>query len=384
MVKMYTAFTNQIDNPEAAVREILEQLKLEENKLKNTIGIVHFYYEFVETEGCKAIVEALPFELVGCVSSYVGINKQYGDIALTVTMLTSDDVNFSIRTIEGINGKSIEQVGDEVVQMCKELCIEEKPKLIMPFLSMATSFTADNLIDIVNTLPDQPPFFGTIGFDMSIVVASNTSTHCTLVNGKISPDTHVYVAFYGNFEPKFHVTSAFFEFQSGSVDVTDVSGNILKTLGGMPALEYLTKQGIMMDKSIRLLPAILTYPNGTKVVRAFLGVVEGTQFIRASSFIKPGAKITFAHLDSDKTVASAAHLVKEITKTKANNAIMHSCAARAMALGTKYFAEAEKIDENATFNYSLAYSGGEICPIWDNEGEMINTLHGYTIVACTF
>jgi hypothetical protein len=45
LIKLYTAFTKEIDG-KAAVREICEQLNPAENALKNTIGIMHFYCEF--------------------------------------------------------------------------------------------------------------------------------------------------------------------------------------------------------------------------------------------------------------------------------------------------------------------------------------------------
>jgi hypothetical protein len=387
---MYTAFTKQIDDPEIAVREILEQLKPEENKLKNTVGIVHFYYEFVETDVCEAIAAAMPFEVVGSVSSYVGITEQYGDIALSVTMLTSDDVNFSVKAIEGVNAKSVEQIADEVAQMY----VGEKPKLVMPFLALTPHFTGDNLVDTVNALPEPFPLYGTIAFNMSMT----ENTHFTMINGKTPLDTHVFVAFYGNIEPKFHVTNAFFDFdenfQSDFATITEASEAVLKSVDGIPTLKYLMEQGIISKPdSLVVLPAILIYPNGTNVVRAFPGMVEGTDFFWATGSMKTGAKIKFAHLDGEKTLVSAEHLMKELVESKENVVLMHSCAARAWSLGTKYFAEAQKIAEcadeykeanNVPLNYSLAYSGGEICPVWDKDGKMVNTLHNYTLVACTF
>ncbi|MDR2694924.1 MAG: hypothetical protein LBC79_00900, partial [Deltaproteobacteria bacterium] len=114
MIKLYTALTKEIDDAAAAVGEIIGQLKPEENALKNTIGIVQFHHEFAETGVYQAIVEALPFEVVGCVSTFIGICGQYGDFSLSVTMLASDDVNFSIRTLEDLDTKPREQIFQEI------------------------------------------------------------------------------------------------------------------------------------------------------------------------------------------------------------------------------------------------------------------------------
>ena len=128
MHKFYTAFTKEIDNPEAAVRDITEQLKPEENMLKNTVGIVHFYYEFAETGVCRAIADALPFELVGCVSSYSATNGGYGDIFLSVTMLTSDQAEFSVKILEDMDAKPREHISREITRLFEELCLEKNPK----------------------------------------------------------------------------------------------------------------------------------------------------------------------------------------------------------------------------------------------------------------
>jgi hypothetical protein len=389
MVKMYMAFTNQIDDPEEAVREVLEQLKLEENKLKNTIGIIHFYHEFVDTEVCKAVADALPFDVVGCVSAYVGTDERYADVALTVTVFTGDDVSFSVKAIDGISGKSKEQITEEVTRMCAELCAKEAPKLVMPFLSMGPYFSGDDLVDAVNALPEPFPLYGSIVFN-----TDQEKGHHVLVDGKISSDVHVYVAFYGNFEPKFHITTAFFDFQGTSADVTDAEGTVLKAVNGMTTLQYLREQGMVPADETAItaswtIPAILTYPNATQVVRAFPGLVEGTEFAWATGFIKTGARISFAHLDGDKTVASAALMIEKLVASKKTNVIIYSCAARAWSLGTEYDAEMKKIAEcvkvaGAPFNFSLAYTGGEICPVWDKDGKMINILHNCTLTACAF
>jgi hypothetical protein len=145
--------------------------------------------------------------------------------------------------------------------------------------------------------------------------------------------------------------------------------------------------------AIWAMPAILTYPDGTNVVRAFLGVVEGTEYIYSTGAMKAGAKIKFAYLDGNKTLDSAEKLFEEVKQANENGIIAYSCAARAWSLGAKYFAEAKKIAECAEdFNkthdtplrYSVAYSGGEICPVTDKDGKQVNVLHNYTLISCSF
>lgn len=397
MTKLYTAFSREMDDPEVAVPQICAQLDLEKNMLKNTVGIVHFCYEFVDTGVLQAIADALPFELAGCVSSYTAIGGVYGDAAISVTMITSDDDDFSIHVMEGIGGKSAEQIESEITQLFTALAENKQTKMVLPFMVPLQHFSGDALVACVNALPMPLPIFGTLAYNLDSI----DGTNYVMGNGKISDDIFAFVAFSGGMEPKFHVTTALaYDDDFGETgNITEASGPVLKAVNGMPALSYLKKRGmIASDNSVVgsgmwAVPAILTYPNGTKTVRAFLGVVEGTESIFATGSMEAGAQIKFAYLDGDKTIASAEKLIQTLTESKQNDIIAYSCAARAWSLGASYFAETQKISECADeylrvngepLNYNLAYSGGEICPVIDNDGKLINMLHNYTLIACTF
>ena len=396
MTKLYTAFTKEIDDAEAAVRDVFEQLDPAKNALKNTIGIMHFYYEFVDTGVCRAIIDALPFELAGCVSSYTASDKAYGDIAMAITMITSDDVEFSVRTIEDVSIKSRDVLSDEVAQLCNDLCANEIPKMVMPFIPPLQHYGGDDFVSAVNMLKEQFPVFGTISFNTEGVSGQNY----VVGNGNVA-SSFAFVAMYGNIETVFSVTTAFaFDDSFGGVaEITESEGHVLKKINGMGALSYLKEQGIVTSdnlvsgSAVWAVPAVLTYPNGTKIVRAFLEIVEGTEHIVSSGKMEIGTKIKFAFLDGDKTLASAEKLLDELNETKRNGIIAYSCAARAWSLGAKFFAEAQRIAEcsekylsnhGESLIYSVAYSGGEICPVTDSNGRLVNALHNYTLVACSF
>ena len=391
MVKFYTSFTEEVDDPETAVQEILEQLNLKENMLKNTIGIVHFYHEFANENAWEAIAQALPFPLAGCVSSYLGSCGKNSEIALSVTMLTSDDVYFSVKTIEGIAAKSREELSVEITQLCAEFCEKEPPKLILPFLTSLPNFSGDDLMETVNALPKKIPFFGTMAINMD----NFAGPHFVVGGKKMSPEMYSFVAVYGNVQPKFHVTSSFVfdEFPGEASKITDADKSMLKMVDGISAVEYLKKQGLLTsDNQVSsrnagfwAVAAILLYPDDTRVVRAFLGIVEGTEYISATGHMKNGAKIMFAHLDGEKTLKSAEQLIEDLARNSKNDFLAYSCIARAWSLGTNFSAEAKKIaDFSKGLKYNVAYSGGEICPVFDKNGNMINTLHNFTFIACTF
>jgi len=94
MIRMLTAFTREIDDIDAAVAEILKPLDLQKQRLKNSVGILMFHPSFLETGVIKAVSEALPFDSIGCTTSYLAAPGAIADMMLTVTVLTSDDVAF--------------------------------------------------------------------------------------------------------------------------------------------------------------------------------------------------------------------------------------------------------------------------------------------------
>jgi hypothetical protein len=96
MIKMLTACTSELDFPDEALDEILSQLDIENALLKNAAGIVHCGYTFVESGFVRWLCERLPFEVVGGTTLACMARDEYGSDVLSIAVLTSDDVAFSV------------------------------------------------------------------------------------------------------------------------------------------------------------------------------------------------------------------------------------------------------------------------------------------------
>ena len=397
MIKMFTAFTTEIDDSQQAAAEILEQLKPQEHQLKNTIALVFFHYEFAINDNLQKFLKALPFELAGCMSTYMGTNGQHGDVAITVTMFTSDDVTFKVKTIENVKDKNIQQMREEVTATCKDFCKDETPKLIIPFLSASPLFCGNDLMNAVNKYNKKLMLFGMHVFNIDGV----PDTSFVLADGKLSSDMCAMIAFYGNVNPKFRINTsiAFSESFGETAEITDAELSTLKTVNGIPALDFLKKKGLITPDNIHntaslmAVPAILTYKNGTKVSCAFTGIDEQKGYAITARTLEKGAKIVLSQLDGKKTFESARSMVREIKEVKENDFLAFSCAARVWSIGSNLFSEMQVIEEGAKeyeneygvpLNYNIAYSGGEICPIPNGDGVFMNMVHNYTLVVCTF
>ena len=399
MVKLYAAFTKELDNPEAAVREITEQLKPSETVLKNAVGIVQFYYEYTETGVYEALVEALPFDLVGCATTSIGASGRYGDLAMSVTLITSDDVNFTVRTFHDMDKKSREIITEETTLLFAELSKSEKPKMVLSFMSMYQHFSGDDLIAAADALPETLPLFGTLAFSDE----GRQEANVVVSGGEISSNIMAFIAFYGNFEPKFRIHTAFDydEAFGEDAEITDADGAVLKTVNGMSSVDFLIKQGVITDRSVITgdtnvvgsIPAILTRQDGSKVARAFLGLVDGEpDYVYSAGHIDVGSKISFSCMDSEKTLLGAEKLMTDISASNERNFIAFSCAARAWSFGSLYLDEVKKMAQsyekyrktNMPIEYCISYSAGEICPIVNMNGKLVNALHNYSLISCSF
>ncbi|MDR0439593.1 MAG: hypothetical protein LBI59_01205, partial [Candidatus Accumulibacter sp.] len=128
--------------------EILVQLNLEERRLQNSVGILTFHPEFMETGIIKAVSEALPFDSIGGTTSaavVAGVMEESGEPMLSVTVLTSDDVKF----MAGVSGR----VGDDPQASVQELYSRiappsmGKPSMFFMLATILDKVGADDVIE---------------------------------------------------------------------------------------------------------------------------------------------------------------------------------------------------------------------------------------------
>ncbi|MDR0645490.1 MAG: hypothetical protein LBG46_00415, partial [Elusimicrobiota bacterium] len=100
MIKTLTAYTLEIDDSKKAVAEILSQLDMGKNLLKNSVGIISCYSEFIETGVVEALSESLPFEVIGYTTLSGCVRGVSSRLMLSIAVLTSNDVSFSCAVSE--------------------------------------------------------------------------------------------------------------------------------------------------------------------------------------------------------------------------------------------------------------------------------------------
>ncbi|GHV28003.1 hypothetical protein FACS1894167_04000 [Synergistales bacterium] len=382
MIKMLTAYTNELDDVDAAVAEVLGQLDIERNLMRNSVGITYFYSEFLETGVVKALSDALPFDVVGGTTSDVALPGVMGNLTLALTVLTSDDVTFRAGTSAPVTGDAVEPMKELYSRLAPSA--SETPALLLTVAPVTPNVSGDDLIEALDSVSGGVPVFGTLAFTHN----PDFSGIYTCFNGVWSSDSVTLIALYGDVRPEFFRTSTPEErVVSHKAVITRSVGNEVWEINGKSAIDYLESLGIVARGNVAgvaSIPFVITMKDGSRVVRSPYKMLDNGH-ISFYGAMPEGSEVGFSNFEMDFVTSSARDtLTAAAENPRSRNMLLFSCIARKWTLGAQFHAEMEAIagclDES--FTYLLMYSGGELCPARNGKGELVNRFHSYTTIAC--
>jgi small ligand-binding sensory domain FIST len=382
MIKMITAFTEEVDDADAAAAEVLEQLDLEHQLLANSVGIIHCFSDFAESGVVKAVSEKLPFDTAGSVTISVSASLKLSEIGLSVTVLTSDDVRF----VSGVSPAVEDSVDVPLTELYNKISAEpgEKPAMLMPFIPFLVNVGGDEFIEKLDALSGGVPAFGTL----AISHEPDYSRSYVLYNGEYYPASMALVALAGNVAPEFLSVSVGDEnILKQKAVVTGVNRNILQSVNNMPAVNYLESIGIVKGgdvSGLQSMPFIIYLEDGSTLIRACIGGTGDGSLILCGA-VPVNSTIALSTMGFEDVVTSTDAKVREaLAAAKGRGGIlMYSCAGRNWCLGMQPLAEHEKVKEClAGTPYHFVYSGGEIFPARIGDGRVVNHLQNDSLIIC--
>ena len=381
MIKSFTASTCQIDDAEAAIAEITAKLDFETKLLKNTLGIISCFSEFRETGVLKAICDALPFDCIGTSSCICATGGEVDQIILAITVLTSDDCFFDTAVIPVTHEDYKDSI--RAVISAQRRRIKEKPTLILGYFPLMNNLSGDIILSELDSATEGIPIFGTMAVDHK----TDYSTAITIRNGDTYREAIVIGAVYGNLKVAFEIASLDEnKIMTQTAIITGSEGNILTGVNGKTALEYLGEIGLKREdlmSGVGITPLVVDHRDGTKPVARAVFTLTHEGRVVCGGAMPVNATLALGRInmhDVLDTTEKALHTLIE----KDCVILSYSCIARYLTLGVNYTAEAEKIIEVAgdEANYLFAHSGGEICPLPDENGKLVNYFHNFTNVFC--
>lgn len=388
MIKAFTAHTNEIDDVEAAVAEILQQLDLDgENALlESTVGIVSCYAEYIESGVWKALCEKLPFEVLGTTSIANMADGELGDTMLALMVLTSDELRFATAVSEPILTEGKEPLRAVYGQALEKL--PGKPALMLSFAPLLHNFGSDFYVESMSEISGGVPNFGTLAVD------HNADYHDSnvLMNGGAWTDRIAILLIYGDIEPVFYVGNISQEKVFPEKCMVSASqGNQLQTVNGKPVVDYLLGLGLAKNEEgdiagINSFPLIVDYNDGTTPVARVMFALTPEGHAVCGGNIPVGATLSIGSFDADEIAATTKRTLQNALDGKKHSVLlMYSCIGRYFAQGFDTTAEFGQLLEplaDAGVAYMGAYSGGEFSPVYGKDGQSVNRNHNNTFVIC--
>ncbi|MDR1509318.1 MAG: FIST C-terminal domain-containing protein [Synergistaceae bacterium] len=389
MIKALTAYTSEVDDVEAAVSEILEQLNTGRGLLKNSVGILACYADFIGSGVVRDICAALPFDVVGSTTLGNAVPGSKDRIMLSLMVLTSDDVSFSVGLTAPLTREEEEALKfayDEAASGS----IHGKPALILCFAPLLMNVSGDFFADSMSRISGETPLFGMLSVDHNSDYHESRVIH----NGMAYADRCAFVLVNGDIEPRFFIGSLAMKMRFGrECVVTESQGNQLHTVNNIPVTDYLLSLGLKKNddgtiSGINAFPFIVDYNDGSATVvrSAFATTPEG--YAVCGGNLPEGVTMTVGSLDADDVLETTAEAVSSAISAKRPEClIIFSCVGRYYTMGYDPMSEIEKIQsilDGTDIPYYVAYSGSELCPVsGPNSGNStVNRNHNDTIVIC--
>jgi hypothetical protein len=400
MIKLLNAYTQELDDPGKAVREILEPLDIKNSLLKNSVALLFCNVKFIETGIAEAVYKSLPFDVVGCTSLYFGLPAVAGapavcgDVILTVTILTSDDIDFITGVSGALNEKNVEECVHDLYHHTSS-SLGEPPALVFAFPPTILNVTGDAMAAILYRVCEDIPVFGSLALDMNtrILYPKTIFKAAGPDSGESGTfgDRMALLLFRGQVKPRFF--HSFFpekSILSWDAVITEAEENRIISINNRSALSFMKDMGFFQDgmyDSFLVYPLVVEYPNNeTNIV--VLQDISHEGHLMCSRKVKTGGILNLGAVTADTVLESAKAMARELKNgDSGTNFIMFSCFLRNVVLGGSSQAEFELVCKELDAypgSWLFINSGGELCPGYTEKGELENRFHQYALIACQF
>jgi len=383
MIQMMTAFTEEVDEVEDGLAEILGQIDLGALK-KNSVGLVTCHSDFANTAFLGALCGKLPFDIIGMTT--MASANQYGQsmYALSLTVLTSDDVVF-VTSQTGPLG--LNDYREKIEAGYKDAAekLNNQPSLIFSFFPFIKELSGAPIHKCFDEICKGIPFWGSVATNIDV-----SYDRCyTFRNDNIDKDSLVMLLMCGNVEPEFIAISMPGKNISKTRGrITSSDGCLLRGINGIAPMKYLESLGVIVMKDASITTPLMVYYEGsTEPVALTVYNVYDDGSLLCGGEMTEGASVAVGEITTESILGSAGEGMDRLIKTgKHNCALMLPCVSRYVMLAPNRSDElkliAGKLENGRLMSYMAGYAGGEICPVRDETGVLRNRFHNFSFTVC--
>ncbi|MDL2218566.1 FIST C-terminal domain-containing protein [Christensenellaceae bacterium OttesenSCG-928-M15] len=389
MMQAISAYTLEIDEPAAALKEIRAQLEGQLDPCGSTVGILQCDPEFIESGVVAHLCGELNFPIIGGTCAGQATNAVAADFMLTLLVLTGDDVEFVSGRTLGLS----EDLFGATARSYQEVSAgrTEQPKLIIAFPPIIEEFAGDWYVDAFERQCGKAPVFGSLAVDDAITVYDRCAT---VLNGEILKNEMAYLLVYGEVSPRFFIATVPGESTLPEKGIiTRAQDNIVYEINHMRAIDFFERVGLaengVLRRGVDFVPFLMTVKSAAgederPFVRALIRFNDdGSATCRGAMY--EGATFTIGSNAGADVLSSTGETIARLNEERdVHAALLFSCIVRRMTLGADSLRELKQIQSmiRPDIPFMAAYSGGEIAPTAVHADGAVNRFHNYSFIAC--
>jgi len=382
---MLTAYTEEVDEIEDGIAEILEQVDLGALR-KNSVGMVVCHCDFVSSGFIAKLRARLPFDLIGMTTMTSATGPELGMYALALTVLTSDEVAFETAMSASLDTDGYEREVRAAYSGCAKK-LPGDPELIVALLPFLKRPNGAELHRVLDEACRGAPIWGGVathtdtGFDRCYVFR----------NGEREKGCMALLLAHGPISPEFIVVSMPLQnIRENRGKITKSDGCVLKEINGLPTIKYLETIGIVIMENAPVTTPLMVYYEGIpEPVALAIYAVNGDGSISCGGEVTEGASVAVGEITTNSVMASAKEgMDRALGSGRRGGALLLPCISRSIMLDPNHDDELElvaaAVGNGKVLPFMAGYSGGELCPVRDNAGVLRNRFHNFTFSVCVF
>ena len=398
-MKTAVAITPEIDDVELAVKELASQIREKLQLERNSIGIAYCDADMDVARLGELLRTELGIDIIG-LTTIAAIERHtgYNDMGVLLSVLTADDVTFSIGSTGRLDSDSFPDVIRKTYAKTRAE-ISDDPKLILALAPYIEGISSDHYVEILDEVSGSVPVFGGVATDHF-----DLKHQRTFYNGQEYSRGLVFLLFAGNIKPIFSMKHNFNLIGEKRGVITKTTRNLVEKVNDKTFKEFVVSMVPVSDETnvafiFHSTPFVMELPDYEKneppVLRALCTIDHETGTGGFLSKMPKGSKLYLSTFSLDNMRRSCKEALSSLTDQIADNSdynysmvFIITCNGRHGMMGSIKTLESDIVkDKLGAFppelNATGFYAFGEICPTGERaDGGAKNRFHNISFALC--